>query len=327
MSSGEFDLISRYFAPLSSKGPPAYALTDDGAVLSPPAGHDLVFTKDALVADVHFFAGDAPDLIARKAMRVNLSDLAAMGATPLGYLLALALPKNMENIDQWLADFSAGLGRDQVEFGCSLFGGDTVSTNGPMVISLTAIGSVEKGKALRRRGAQVGDGIYVSGTLGDAALGLKSLSGEAGPPDETLIDRYHLPRPRLELGQKLYGIASAVLDISDGLAGDIGHICDLPGSQSALGAEITADLIPLSGAAGKLLESFPAYKNLIWNGGDDYELLFTAPDHMADKLASLAGELDLPLTRIGRITDNPLITIQGRSGENLMKNEQGFRHF
>ena len=308
---------------MAAKGAPAYGLTDDAAVLSPPAGRDLVFTKDALVADVHFFANDPADLVARKALRVNLSDLAAMGAIPLGYLLAIALPKDMKSIDGWVKKFTVGLKADQEEFHWTLFGGDTVSTSGPLTISVTAIGTVAQGKALRRTGAKDGDDIYISGTVGDAALGLKYLTGDLVGSNKKLIDRYLLPQPRLALGQKLWGKASAVLDLSDGLAGDIRHICGLSG----LGVEIEADLIPLSDAAGKVLESFPLYKDLIWSGGDDYELLFTAPKHMAEEIQNLAQELSLPLTRIGHMTKETAVVIQDKSGKNLLGHDQGFRHF
>ncbi len=296
---------------------------DDAAVLTPPKDRDLIFTKDALVADIHFFANDPADLIARKAMRVNLSDLAAMGAEPLGYLLAIALPSDMENRDDWIEKFTAGLKRDQKEFGWSLFGGDTVSTNGPLTISVTAIGTVKQGDALLRGGACAGDDIYISGTLGDAALGLKCISGNITPRNQDLINRYHVPSPRLALGQKLKGIATAVMDVSDGLAGDIRHIC----ASSGLGAEIAAELIPLSDAAGKVLESFPLYKDLIWSGGDDYELLFTAPSHVAGDIEKLAKTLDLSLTKIGRMTKGKAIGILDESGVNLLREGQGFRHF
>jgi len=326
LTSGEFDLISRYFAPLASPGKPAYGLTDDAAVLTPPAGCDLIFTKDALVAGVHFFADDPADKIARKALRVNLSDLAAMGAVPLGYLLALALPRGMKDIEPWISEFCRGLGQDQAEFGWSLFGGDTVSTDGPLMISVTAIGSVVRGQALRRSGARAGDDIYVSGTLGDAALGLKRLMGEIDTADEAgkaLENRYYLPQPRLALGHNLAGIATAVIDISDGLAGDIRHLCDLSG----LGAEIKAELIPLSAGAGKLLASFPAYKSLIWTGGDDYELLFTAGRPERQNIARLMQEFGFPVTRIGHMTVQKAIMIADKDGINLLGNSQGFRHF
>lgn len=323
MSSGEFDLISRYFAPLASKEQPAYGLTDDAAVFSPPAGTDLIFTKDALVADLHFFADDPADLIARKALRVNLSDLAAMGAEPLGYLLAISLPKNMKDIDQWIAEFARGLKVDQEEFGWSLFGGDTVATHWPLTISVTAIGSVKRGEALRRDGAQEGDDIYVSGVLGDSALGFKCLTGYITPKNDALIESYLLPQPRIALGQKLKGIATAVMDISDGLSGDIQHICALSG----LGAKIEEDLIPLSDVVSKVLESFPLYKELVWTGGDDYELLFTAPAHTAGDIKELAKSLDLPLTRIGCMTNEKAIVIQDKNGENQLGDKRGYRHF
>jgi len=321
--AGEFDLIARYFAPLASQGTPAFGLTDDAAVLTPPAGRDLVFTKDALVADIHFFADDPADYIARKALRVNLSDLAAMGAEPLGYLLALALPKKMTNIEEWVGKFCEGLRQDQEGFGWSLFGGDTVSTDGPLMISVTAIGTVEQGRALRRTGARAGDDIYVSGCLGDAAFGLKSLMGDMPEKNKFLEQRYYLPEPRLALGRKLVGLATAAMDISDGLAGDIRHICALSGH----GAEINPDLIPLSDAAGNILASFPAYKSLIWAGGDDYELLFTADIQAREDIQKLAGEFDLPLTRIGQMTAERQIAIRDKDGNNLIEDVQGFRHF
>ncbi len=321
LASGEFDIISRYFAPLSTKV--GLGLLDDAAVLTPPKDKDLVFTKDALVADVHFFPNDPAALIAQKAMRVNLSDLAAMGAMPLGYLLALALPKSMKNRDQWLESFASGLAKDQTVFGWSLFGGDTVSTSGPLTITITAIGTVNHGAALKRDGAKIDDDIYVSGNLGDAALGLKCLTGDITPKNISLIDRYHLPQPRLRLGQKLFNIASAAMDISDGLLGDIGHICAL----SELGAEIEEKLIPRSLPAGKILESFPSYKHLVWSGGDDYELLFTAPRNMVDKIKTISGLIDCPITKIGRMTKKKDITIMSENGCDLINKEQGFRHF
>lgn len=314
---------------MAGKDAPAFALSDDAAVLSPPIGHDLVFTKDALVAGVHFFPHDPPALIARKALRVNLSDLAAMGAKPVGYLLALALPKEMPDRAKWVEKFASGLRRDQKEYDWQLFGGDTVVTEGPLTISITAIGSVVQGQALRRRGAQENDDIYVSGTLGDSALGLKCLTGDISPSDlgaverDFLQNRYHLPHPRLELGQKLWGLASATLDISDGVAGDIRHICRLSG----LGACLNENFMPLSDAAGKVLESFPVYKSLLWNGGDDYELLFTASAQKADDIQRLSQVLNLRLTKIGQMTARTEITILDRKGQNILANDQGFRHF
>lgn len=213
-------------------------------MLAPPAGCDLVFTKDMMVSGRHFFADDPADLVARKLLRVNLSDLAAMGARPLGYLLGFAFP---DHLDEALArDFCRGLAQDQAEFGLRLYGGDTVSGAGSLILSLTAIGAVGQGRALRRKGAQPGDDVYVSGAIGEAALGLKALLGTLPPavariPDfaaikDALINRYHLPRPRVALGMALAGHASAAIDISDGLLADLGHICE----QSDCAMEIEA---------------------------------------------------------------------------------------
>jgi len=323
LTSGEFELIARYFKPLASADAPAFGLGDDAAVFSPPENKDLVMTKDALVAGVHFFADDAPDLVARKAVRVNISDLAAMGAMPYGYLLALAIPKEMKNIDDWVSKFARGLAQDQEKFNWSLIGGDTVSTTGPLSLSVTAIGTVERGCALKRAGAQAGDQIYVSGSLGDSALGLAFLKGEIEGEGAALIKRYQIPEPRTELGAKLFGIATAAMDISDGLAGDLGHICE----QSDLGAIIYENSLPLSKAAGKVLERYCAYKDLIWRGGDDYELLFTAPVDQEKSIEQLAVELDLRITNIGHMTVEKDLIIVDKAGKNRMFDKQGYQHF
>jgi thiamine-monophosphate kinase len=239
MPEGEFEFIARHLRPLATaRG--ALALTDDAALLEPAPGRQLVLAKDAMVAGVHFFAADPPGQIAQKLLRVNLSDLAAMGAAPLGYLLALARPK--EITDAWLAEFCAGLAADNAAFEVPLLGGDTVSTPGPLTLSLTAIGELPRGTALLRAGARAGDDVWVSGTLGDAALGLKVLQGAlpaAEPARAFLIERYRLPQPRLALGEALRGIASAAIDISDGLVADLGHILEVSG----VGAELRVDAL------------------------------------------------------------------------------------
>ena len=212
---GEFEIIAKYFAPLTAGAPGAEGLTNDAAVFTPRAGLGVVVTVDAMVAGVHFLPGDPPETLGRKLLRVNLSDLAAMGARPLGYLLVTALPRDLE--EPWIAAFAAGLAEDQEAFGIVLMGGDTVSTPGPTTLSLTAFGEVATGHALTRAGAREGDDIYVSGTLGEGALGLKVLQGAFGDLSEadraSLAGRYRLPEPRLALGQALAdrGLASAAL--------------------------------------------------------------------------------------------------------------------
>jgi thiamine-monophosphate kinase len=314
---GEFEFIARRLRPLAS-APGALALVDDAALLEPRPGMQLVLTKDAMVADVHFLRDDPPSQIGQKLLRVNLSDIAAMGAAPIGYLLALARPRASE--DDWLAAFCAGLADDNAAFGVSLFGGDTVSTPGPMTLSLTAIGEVPKGKALLRSDARAGDDIWVSGTLGDAALGLAVLQGElnvAEPVRSHLVERYRLPRPRLALGQALRGLAHAAIDISDGLLADLGHIVE----ASEVGAELRADLLPLTTA------DLPGARDAALSGGDDYELLFTAPPSQRSAIARLAEKLGLPLTRIGAIQAAAGVRVIDSTGAEIHVERAGWRHF
>jgi thiamine-monophosphate kinase len=320
---GEFARIARYFAPLA--GPGALGLLDDAAVIDPPPGRQLVLTTDALVAGVHFLPGDSADLVARKLLRVNLSDLAAMGATPLGYLMTTALPP--ECGEAWLAGFAAGLAADQSEFAIGLLGGDSVATPGPATLSLTAIGSIASGQAIRRGGARPGDGIYVSGTIGDAALGLRVLRGDLaglGVAERSfLAERYHLPRPRLALGARLAGIAHAMLDISDGLAGDIGHLCEVSG----VAAVIDADRVPLSAASRQALDGDKALLTLVLAGGDDYELAFAAPPERDAEIAVLARTLALPITRIGRFERGEGLRVLDGAGKDIELASRGYRHF
>lgn len=297
-SLGEFGSIARYLAPLAAKGGAALSLKDDAAVWTPPPGQSLVFTKDAMVAGVHFLVTDPPALVARKLARVNLSDLAAMGAEPLGYLLALVLPRGAE--ESWMAGFAEGLAREQEIFGWDLWGGDTVATDGPAVVTLTAIGAVPPGLQLTRSGARPGDHLFVSGTLGDAALGLLARQGklaglDAGQADY-LEQRFLLPTPRIELGLRLRGLASAAMDVSDGVAADLGHLA----RASGVGARLDPAALPLSPAAQGVLDREPELRDRIF-AGDDYELLFTAPEKALDDLQAIARDLNLPLTRIGEI--------------------------
>ena len=325
----EFELIARHFRPLTAGGDAfgvtAFDLTDDAGLIAPPAGRDLVLTKDAMVEGVHFLAAEAPARLAARLLRVNLSDLAAMGAVPLGYLLALALPPDLPA--DWLAEFSRGLGRDQAEFAITLIGGDTVATPGPLTLSLTAVGHVARGRALTRRGARAGDEIYVSGTVGDGLIGLASLRDELPPlPDaarRSAVKRYRTPLPRLALGQRLIGLATAAIDLSDGLIADAGHIAAASGG----GAEIAAGAVPLSAAGRALVARDAAWLGRLLAGGDDYELIFTAAPARAAALRSVAAELDLALTRIGRVTAGPGLKITAADGTPLALDRAGWRHF
>ncbi|MBI3512538.1 MAG: thiamine-phosphate kinase, partial [Proteobacteria bacterium] len=289
--SDEFARIARYFAPLAATFPGAYGLTDDAASFGLAPGEQAVITTDAVVAGVHFIGDEAPGLIARKALRVNLSDLAAKGARPLGYTLAAVLPQAID--DAWLEAFSAGLAADQAEFGIPLIGGDTVATPGPLTLSITALGAVT-GAMVRRAGARPGDRIYVSGTIGDAALGLAALRGRLahlGAVERAfLADRYQLPRPRLALGRALAPHASAALDVSDGLVGDLGHIA----ACSGVAAIIEQERVPVSAAAATALAADPVARQAVLAGGDDYELLFTASQEKHDIIVRLASAAATP---------------------------------
>ena len=313
----EFALIARYFRPLTAGREGALNLADDAALIDVPAGRRLAVSADALVAGVHFFAEDAPDLIARKMLRVNLSDLAAMAAVPLGYVMTCAFPSNID--ETWLAGFAAGLARDQAEFAIALLGGDTTATPGPLTLSVTAFGTVETGRELRRSGAKAGDLIAVSGTIGDAALGLARLQGKIGGfvGDDELIERYLLPQPRLALARRLIGLATAAMDISDGLVGDLAHICN----ASKLSAVIEAAKLPLSRPARHLLGEQPQRLLTILTGGDDYELLFTVP---AARKAELAR---LPVTVIGRMEAGQGTSVIDAQGRAIDTGKGGYRHF
>ncbi len=309
---GEFGRIDCYFKPLAKGFEGALDLLDDAALLSAPAGETLVVTTDTMIEGVHYLAGENPGRLARKALRVNLSDLASMGARPLVYLLTIALPKAID--DEWLAAFADGLRRDQERFGIHLAGGDSVSTPGPVTVSITAIGAVPDGQAIRRSGARPGDRVWVSGTIGDGVLGLQAAQGglaALSPGDrDHLAGRYHLPSPRVQLGQRLRGVATAAADISDGLIGDLGHIC----RASGVGATVAVDRVPLSPAARAAIAMDPALEAEAVAGGDDYELVFAAPAAAADAVRRIAGDLDCPLTEIGETIEGVAVTPVGPDG-------------
>jgi thiamine-monophosphate kinase len=320
---GEFERIRRFFAPLA--GPGALGLLDDAALVDCTVGHRLVVTADAIVAGVHFLPDDPPDLIGRKLLRVNLSDLAAMGARPLHYLLTTALPAALG--PEWLASFTRGLGEDQQRFGIGLLGGDSVGTTGPAVLSLTAIGEVAAGTEIRRSGAKPGDLVWVSGTVGDAFLGLALLRGaysELAPEHRSyLIQRFRLPDPRTELGLRLAGIAHAMIDVSDGLLADLGHICE----TSNLAAGVALEALPLSPAGRVLVEREPTVRARLASAGDDYELLFTAPAEAAEEIAVISSTLALPITMIGKLEPGAGVRLIDREGRVIPFDSAGYRHF
>jgi thiamine-monophosphate kinase len=311
----EFALIARHFRPLA--GPGALDLQDDAAVLAPPPGRDLVLTADAMVGGVHFLPEDPPDLVGRKLLRVNLSDLAAKGATPLGYLMTVSTPTNTP--DAWFAGFAAGLAQDQREYGVSLLGGDTTSTSGPISLSLTIVGHVAPGQAVHRAGAQPGDGIWVTGTIGDGALGLAVARGRLPDPSGYLLSRYRLPQPRV--GLAIAGVASAGMDVSDGLVQDLGHLCRAGG----LAAEIDAGLVPLSPPAR---QAGPEWLVTCLTGGDDYELLLAVPPANEAALQRAAQTAGVPVTRIGDFCSGPTrVTVSGPDGEAMALPAGGWSHF
>jgi thiamine-monophosphate kinase len=298
--SAEDRLIARYFKPLA-KHPGALGFADDAAAITPPAGQDLVLKTDGLIAGVHFFSDDPAEGVGRKALRVNLSDLAAKGAAPLGFLLAIALPKDFS--EGWLAGFVRGLGKDADAYQCPLLGGDTDSTPGPISISVAAFGTVPSGTMVKRSGAKAGDHVFVSGTIGDAALGLRVRRGEAmswqldAAMSDHLVSRYRVPQPRTVLAEALRAHASAAMDVSDGLVGDLAKLC----AASDVSADIEVARVPVSEAGARALEGERNLITPLLTGGEDYEVLSTIPPDRIDAFQSAAAKVGVPVTDIGRI--------------------------
>jgi thiamine-monophosphate kinase len=296
---GEDDLIARYFAPLA--GPAGLGLRDDAALMRSPPGQDLVLTADALVAGVHFFADDPPGGIARKALRVNLSDLAAKGARPLGFLLTLALPGDWR--EEWLKAFADGLAGDASAFDCLLIGGDTVATPGPLTLSVTAVGSVPSGRMARRAGVKPGDRLYVTGTIGDAAIGLRLRQGGGPgiPPADRafLIERYLTPAPRSALAGAMAAHANGGMDVSDGFVGDLTKML----AVSGVTARVELARLPLSPAARAAIAADPGLFEVAATGGDDYELLASAALASAPAFEAEAAAAGVPLTFIGEAVE------------------------
>ncbi len=311
---GEFGLIARHFRPLA--GPGALDLLDDAALLQPPAGRELILAADAMVEGVHFLPDDPPDTIGAKLLRVNLSDLAAMGANPLAYLMTVSAPQHTP--DTWFAAFAAGLASDQARFGITLLGGDTTATPGPLTLSLTILGHVAPGAAIRRSGALPGDEIWVTGTIGDGALGLAALRGAVPDLDGVLARRYRLPEPRLGLARP--DLVHACLDVSDGLVQDLGHLCRAAG----IGAEVEAAAVPLSPAAR---EAGQAWLETCLTGGDDYELLMAVPSQQAPALSAHAGRLGIPVSRIGSFVQDEGVRVLDGAGRPMRLARTGWSHF
>jgi thiamine-monophosphate kinase len=325
--SAEDSLISRYFRPLATD-PGAFNLGDDAAVLK-ALGDDVVVTTDAIVEGVHFLAGDPPDTIARKALRVNLSDLAAKGAIPAGFVLTLAL---RQADDAWLAPFACGLGEDAGAFGCPLLGGDTVSTPGPVMISITAFGRVAAGTMVHRSGAKPGDRVVVTGTIGDAALGLAVLKGGAAKAaladdaaaTQMLVQRYRVPQPRNALASAIRDHAHAAMDVSDGLAGDLAKLC----AASGVSAVVDAQSIPLSAPAARLLAQGTVGIEAIVAGGDDYEILCAIPENRFEAFARAAGLAGVAITSIGTvIAGSPIPRFLDATGREIALQRLSYSHF
>lgn len=304
MPSGEDRLIAKYFKPLATT-PGALGLTDDAAFFAPPAGCDLVLTTDAIVCGVHFLPDDPPETVARKALRANLSDLAAKGAHPAGCLLTLAMPEGVGH--GWLHPFASALQSDCDLFGCPLYGGDTVRTEGPLWVSITAFGAVPRGTMVKRAGAKPGDIVVVTGTVGDGALGLRllqdpdhierwSLSEEEAAH---LAGRYRVPQPRTALADAVRMLASAAMDVSDGLVGDLAKLCEVSG----VSARIDAPRLPMSPAAAKAMAAQPDLIEAIATGGDDYEILAAVPAGKVQAFHDQARAASIPVTEIGEVVE------------------------
>ena len=321
----EFDLIARYFTRKPKQA--AVGVGDDCAIINPSPGMQLAISSDMLVEGRHFFHDVSPYSLGHKALAVNLSDLAACGAMPVGFTLALALPRINE---AWLQEFSRGLWTLADAHGCELIGGDT--TQGPLTICITVFGEVPRGQALLRSGAQVGDDVYVSGTLGDARLALEALQGHIQLPPEILVAarlRLELPTPRVALGTALRGIASSSIDISDGLAGDLGHILTASGVGARVDTEITMNLVAACAGINWARGHFDAQKqlNMVLSGGDDYELAFTAPPAARQAVQTAAQRSQTPVTRIGVIQTEAGLRLVDGSGQPVKAQYASFDHF
>jgi len=320
----EFSFIEKYLSPLTFGKSEALSLKDDAAIIRQKTGYDLIITKDAIAEGTHFFAKDAPYDIAKKLLRVNISDLASKGAQPYCCFLGLILPKNIT--EKWLKDFTSGLRDDLQEFGCFLAGGDTSVHDGGLVLTLTALGYVPTGKAILRSDAKAGDLVFVTGTIGDSYLGLQLLQAKysalSGPSKEFAINRYYIPQPRLSVGKLLGEVATSCADVSDGLLADLGNIC----KASKVGAEILLENVPLSAAAQETANLDSNFKINAITGGDDYELIFTVSAAMQNEIEAIAEKTGIRITKIGKILEGTGVKLLGINGEEIVTKMDGYKH-
>ncbi len=328
--ASEEELIEQYLAPLASGYPGAFGLKDDCAILRPPPGSDLVVTSDAVVTDVHFFADETPENIAWRALAVNISDLVAKGASPHAYLMVLSFPEAPSS--DWMIRFTSSLKDAQEHFGLSLIGGDTDRRAGvPLSVTITAIGTVPEGKMVRRETAEVGDRVFVSGTLGDAALGLilrrnmdaKRFAALTSEDRQFLLDRYLLPQPRVELSALLLKFASAAMDVSDGLAKDLGRMC----KASGVGATVQLENLPLSSVAARIAAQSSDVRLMALSGGDDYEILCSVPPAIAEDFAEAALDAGVDMADIGEMVVGSGLSIRDAAGADIVLPKTGYDHF
>jgi thiamine-monophosphate kinase len=327
---GEEQLIQDYLAPLAASAPGAFGLKDDCAMVRPPAGQDLVVTVDAVVSGLHFVPDEAPDVIAWRALAVNISDLASKGAAPYYYLMALTLPEAPTG--DWMMQFAGGLKDAQDRYGLTLIGGDTDRRPGvPLSVTITAMGLVPTGKIVLRSTAKVGDRIFVSGTLGDAALGLalrrnpdsKRFATLDKDQRKFLLDRFLRPTPRIELSQLLLDFASSAMDVSDGFAKDLARLC----KASGVSAHVDLADLPLSGPAALILADHPEFSDAPASGGDDYEILATVPVQDAAAFEEAALDAGVAVTDIGAIAAGTAGVLLDASGVPIVLAKTGYDHF
>ena len=326
---GETDIIERYFAPLAAETPGAFSLKDDAGLVQPPEGMDVVLTTDVIVGGVHFLEGAAPQDVAYKALAVNVSDLCAKGADPAVYLLSLALPANPD--ERWLEGIREGLLEAQTAFGCLLLGGDTVKTPGPASLSITAAGFVPKGQMVHRSTAREGDTVYVTGSIGDAALGLLVCQDRDAAKEKLSIDhieflrnRYHRPRPRIAVIEIVRTYANAAMDVSDGLVGDFHKLC----TASGTGGSIKAAKVPLSDAAESWIKAEPERLHNAITGGDDYEVLLTVSQDTSSDLECACARAGVNISPIGRILPAEKgVEVFDEDGSPIELKQRSYAHF